>query len=195
MPLQKGKSRSAVSSNISELIRSGRPQKQAVAIALDTARKAMKQGGIPREASHRIIHEGPINVGIPGRTDRLPIHVYSGSYVIPADIVSGLGEGNTLAGNDVIRRMFFSSGSPLKKARGGRSYMADKYGINGYYHTPRTPVAAIVAGGEYIIPPEIVEELGEGDIDKGHSLLDSFVKSERKKLRQKLAKLPGPSKD
>ena len=44
MPLKKGKSKAVVSSNVSELVRSGRPQKQAVAIALDTARKSKKRG-------------------------------------------------------------------------------------------------------------------------------------------------------
>ena len=107
MPLKPGKSSHTISSNISELVHSGHPQKQAVAIALDTARRAMREGGVPKDMAKRVVHEGPINVKIPGRTDRLPIHVYSGSYVLPADIVSGLGEGNTLAGNDVIKRMFF----------------------------------------------------------------------------------------
>jgi len=37
MPLRKGKSREAISSNIRELKASGRPQNQAVAIALSTA--------------------------------------------------------------------------------------------------------------------------------------------------------------
>jgi len=35
MPLKSGKSRKVVSGNIRELMSSGRPQKQAVAIALD----------------------------------------------------------------------------------------------------------------------------------------------------------------
>lgn len=40
MPLRKGKSKKTISTNIKELIGTGRPQKQAVAIALDTARKS-----------------------------------------------------------------------------------------------------------------------------------------------------------
>ena len=42
MPLLKGDSNSVVSSNISELRRSGRPEKQAVAIALNTAGRGKK---------------------------------------------------------------------------------------------------------------------------------------------------------
>jgi len=40
MPIKKGKSKSVVSANISELRESGRPEKQAVAIALSEARKS-----------------------------------------------------------------------------------------------------------------------------------------------------------
>jgi hypothetical protein len=40
MPLKKGKSRKVVSGNISELVHSGRPPKQAIAIALSESRKS-----------------------------------------------------------------------------------------------------------------------------------------------------------
>jgi hypothetical protein len=39
MPLKRSRSRKAVSANIRELKRSGRPQRQAVAIALDVNRR------------------------------------------------------------------------------------------------------------------------------------------------------------
>ena len=42
-PLKKGTSRATISANIRELIKSGRPQKQAVAAALSTARRSRRK--------------------------------------------------------------------------------------------------------------------------------------------------------
>jgi hypothetical protein len=175
------------------MVHSGHPRNQAIAAALSTARKAMETGGdagrSPRHKDPKVFH-GPLKVGIPGRTDRLPIRVYSGSYVLPADCVSSLGENNTEAGFEVVRKMIEE-----KRTSGGRVGMTQKYGLHGPYHAPRNSVDVLVAGGEYILTPEEVELFGDGDLNAGHKTLDAFVKAQRRKHIKILNKLPPPARD
>lgn len=56
MPLQKGKSKEVISKNIATEIAAGRPQKQAVAIALRTA-------GVPRKKGTRKGKGGAVGAG------------------------------------------------------------------------------------------------------------------------------------
>lgn len=203
MPLKSGSSQKTISSNISEMIHAGHPQKQAIAAALETARRTKAEGGPfnVREVEYakpaHMIHTGPIHSPVAGRTDHLPMNVKSGSYVIPADIISAMGEGNTMAGFKIARKMFSSKPYSQAKqpyAEGEQPYAEGKpYGARAAGGS--APVEIVAAGGEYVIEPEDVMEIGGGDMDHGHEILDHFVKGYRAKTIATLKKLPGPKKD
>jgi hypothetical protein len=109
MPLKNGSSQETISSNISEMIDTGHPRDQAIAAALNTARQGRARGGKTK------VHKGPIHSAVAGRTDHLPMHVASGSYVIPADIISAMGEGNSMAGFKVAKDIFSRSNQDITK--------------------------------------------------------------------------------
>jgi hypothetical protein len=185
MPLVPGKSQQTISSNIGEMVKAGHPQQQAIAAALETARKSASGGTqmMPRmmpppdEKQTMVdgkIHSGAIDSPVAGRTDHLPVHVASGSYVIPADIISAMGEGNTAAGFKVAKMIFANQG-------GGSA--PDGEGA---------PVPVVVAGGEFILTPAEVTNIGGGSMEDGHRILDEFVKMYRAKTIKTLKSLPGP---
>lgn len=269
---------------------------------------------------------GPIHSSVAGRTDHLPVTVSSGSYILPADSVSHIGESNTLAGFKVLRRMFGGEpygggsspygqsggpyGSPAAKATGGSVHRAagilfvspekevllmrragkdhvgewalpaggiekgetpeqaarreteeeagysHEGGLSPFMHSERegvvfdtflaqstdkfTPrlndehdgavwikpseaeklplhpgvrkaleklrarkarggeasgVPIVAAGGEWVIPPHHVEQIGAGDMDRGHRVLDAFVLKIRKEQIEKLKKMAPPRRD
>jgi len=322
MPLAPGKRN--IGRSIETEQDAGKPHEQAVAIALDVARRKRAEGG---STTHKF-HSGPIHSSVAGRTDHLPITVESGSYVLPADAVSHLGESNTLAGFKVLRRMFGgepygqksdpygqSGGpyrSPVARATGGKVHRAagilfvspekevllmrragkdhpgewalpaggiekdetpeqaarretqeeagysHEGGLSPFMHSIRqgvefttfkahsphfipslndehdgavwikpseaekklplhpgvraalekldrrtgkahggesSGVPIVAAGGEWVIPPHHVEQVGAGDMDRGHRVLDAFVLKIRKEQIDRLQKMAPPRRD
>lgn len=128
----------------------------------------------PVAAALEIAKTGALRHDGPGRTDDLEISVPGESFVLPADVVSSLGEGNTANGLKVLERMFPPS-QPVKRAAGGA-------------------VPIVAAGGEFVVGPEHVARVGGGDMKKGHAALRRFVLLARKHHIKTLKSLPNPSK-
>lgn len=177
MPLIKGSSRETISQNIRTEMDAGKPQNQAVAIALDVARRAKRANG-------GAVHTGALMGKVAGRTDHRPIHVPEGAYVLPADHVSSLGEGNTLNGFAILDRMFGGESYGVREQKRARGGAADG-------DQPSVPIMA--ADGEYVISPDVIREKW-GDLETGHAELDKWVVENRKKHVKTLQKLPGPAK-
>lgn len=169
----------------------GQSREAAAQRALTIARGRYADGGNVQQT----VHVGPIHSSVAGRTDHLPMNVPSGSYVIPADIVSSMGEGNTMAGFKHLRRMFggapYASGAPYGGANSSPYNEPLQNRANGG-KTGRVPIVA--AGGEYVLAPHEVAFAGDGDMDTGHKVLDEFVKRMRSKSVKTLNNLPGPAK-
>ena len=157
-------------------------------------------GGMPwyaKNEARSMAHVGPIRSAVPGRTDHIPLNVPNGSYVLPAQHVSHLGQNNTEAGFAVLGRMFktphiahghlpSAPKPPSSKfsAHGGRAEDGDDDSV---------PIMA--AGGEFVLHPDIVRDIGDGNLDHGHRILDEWIKRTKEVHAKTIAKLPGPAKD
>ena len=158
-----------------------------------------------RGAMAPIHQSGLLNSSVPGRTDQLNRIVPAGAYVVPADVVSGLGEGNTQAGANIMQRVLSTGphGASVPDVRGRmgppprESGISREAGANQSFAAGGTPsghVPVVLAGGEYVIHPDDVKRIGNGDIKKGHRILDAFVVHARKQIVKETSKLPGPRK-
>lgn len=123
---------------------------------------------------------GPLNAPVAGRTDHLPISVPDNAYVIPADVVSALGQGNTASGMKVLQSALAALAGPFLQA-GGAGPAAGKVDI-------------MAAGGEFVVPPQVVAAIGHGSLEQGHAALDAFVKNARAKNIETLRSMPGPKR-
>ncbi len=123
------------------------------------------------------VHVGPITGDTGGRADKVPMRVPNGAYVLTADHVSGLGEGNTEAGMKKLSAMF-----PKSRPSKLRQLPADE----------AIPIYA--ADGEFVISPEdVVDRFGE--LEYGHRALDEWQTQERQALIETLQNLAPPAQD
>lgn len=253
MPLQHSSSPEAFKSNLKAELSAGKPRAQALAIAYSEQRRAKRADGgqamidaalhVMRRASGgvassdapyfvrqeaRAIQENPygFSVGIGGgRTDKNNVSLADRSYVLPADIVAGLGDGNSLAGahvwNSILQSMPWAVSPPKSQAthrppnpphdaslmQGITGQRQTTFAQGG--ETPEVPIAS--ADGEILIHPDDVLRVGQyyapdherkrGDyramMRRGHRVLDGFVKDIRGRTIKHLRGLKGPvgSKD
>ena len=138
----------------------GRKAGGSVNGALEVARRYARGGVVV----------GPIVGATGGRSDKLPVDVESGSYVLPADVVSALGEGNSLAGHKAIEQMFGK----------GAASNGEAIGIK-------------ISDGEHVLARKQVEQAGRGDYEQGCRTLDAFAKMVRAQNIKKLQSLPPPA--
>src|SRR5262249_37658463 len=145
---------------------------QALAIAYSTKRRNRAEGGQ--------VFEGPIVSQVPGRTDKHPMAVGSGSYVWPAEAVSHLGENNSLAGlahlkkigPHGIRKMAHSAPGASGIIAKHKRKMASGGGVD---QPIGHPVDIMAAGGEHVMSPDDVLVVGDGDVKLGHALMDNLI--------------------
>jgi hypothetical protein len=147
-----------------------------------------------------------------GRTDTVPMNLPSGSHVIPADIISGLGQGNTLSGAHTMGMAM--KGGPygislpsaphkpmsLPKPPGG-FHLADggEPQFEGHAikiakgNVPESEggVRCILANGEWVCHPGEVQRIRYKKY-KGHQAIDEWITDRRAADVKKIRKLPGP---
>ena len=124
---------------------------------------------------------GLVRSPTPGRADHVRTAVRRGSYVVPADVVSGLGQGNTDAGAATLHHAVAGHGVDD----------AEEYASGGIADvTEGMPVA--LSGGEFVLTPREVRAIGGGRAEHGAALLDDLVHKVRRSTTATLRQLPPP---
>ena len=157
-----------------------------------------------RQESYGADHSGFLAGTTAGRADQIKTTAPGGAYVLPADVLSGLGEGNSLAGARVMDAILGSGphGTEQPRMREGRGpprpptdpQLAQASGVakGGGVQQGSGAVPVALSHGEYVIDPARVAALGGGNLRRGHRILDAFTLAVRNKTIAKLRSLPGP---
>lgn len=182
---------------------------RSVANALRVARRKRDAGGVTKVHVPKLnsakVHVGPIHSSVPGRTDHLPLHTPNGSYVVPADVVSSHGEGNTRAGFGTLEQLFGTpsrtKGAPYGEGGNLPYHAVSPLAKGGAVEDGADEVPLVVAGGEYSMAPEQLMRLGtllkipSMTLDDAHKIMDQFVLQSRADHIKTLKGLPAPRRD
>jgi hypothetical protein len=108
-----------------------------------------------------------------GRADKILTTVPVDTFIIPADVVAAIGDGNTDAGFSELTKAFPAPKKTNPKNQG--------------------KVKVRLSGGEFKIHPEHVRAIGKGDPDAGAQALSEMVMKIRNQHVEKLKTLEPPS--
>ena len=209
MPLTKSSSEAAFKQNVAEMRLAGHPRAQALAAAYRNQSEAKAQGhakggiipGVSRVGGTGPTHfHGLVHGSGNGRSDSISTRVPKGSYVVPADIVSGIGHGDTIAGARALEHSFpeeegrlhtrahvrgFSPlmQSPFKRAFSAKSQLADG-GV------PEMS-DVLLSAGEFLIGPKALLKK-YGSLKHAHDVMDAYIVHRRKKLIKETKALKPP---
>lgn len=140
-----------------------------------------------------------------GRADNLKGTALSDSYILPAEEIAGLGEGNSLMGARVIQSMLGSGPHGIPQERGVRGHgpphppsmneprQLEAKGGGVQHEDGQATTKVALSHGEFGLTPEQVRwKFGDGDLKRGHRVLDLFVQELRKRHIKELASLKPP---
>lgn len=184
--------------------------------------QGMAKGGLPELRRTHGFHvpggHGLVVSPTGGRADKVSTSVQPDSFIIPADVVSGIGQGNSLAGANFLNQALKMGPygiTPSSSAKGGLGppKAPGVYGMdvknsmrqaNKQSPIPKAVVGnhmpfkdggsipVSLSGGEFHIPPDKVLEIGNGDMKEGHRTLKKFVEMSRARHIRTLKSLPPP---
>lgn len=173
----------------------------------DVAKGPQLRPSFYERGAQRQLHVGPVLSNVPGRTDHHQIQVPAGSYVIPSETISHLGQNNTMAGMSIAHRMFSGPYGTAAPRMGGHSTMprpprpmtqfaiggVSEGGSRGEGHPSFEGVPVDVAGGEYIVDPRVLIAKF-GSLKAAHKIMDRWIMNLRKDHIKTLKDLPPPAK-
>ena len=119
-----------------------------------------------------------------GTSDSIAAKIPIGSFVLPANVVSQLGRGDTTSGLEALDRAFGKGRGAVtdsERRPKGRGAVTDSErrpkGLGAVTDSERAPMGAIesyLSRGEYVIPPDTVAAMGQGDPIKGADVLSRY---------------------